>query len=118
MEKKAAAYKIPEDVKQQYLQHGGSVLDKWILKNVRCPSCGGKIKISACDIGGSYEFPMNLFKGSLGMLFPKASEHNNCVIRCGSCNKQFIFKYSYKKYPNSPTSFELKGEFKPLFGIK
>jgi len=118
MEKKSAVYKIPEDVKQEYLKHGGSILDKWILQNVRCPLCGGKIKTSACDSWGSYDFPFNLFKGSLELLFPKAPAHNNCLVHCGNCDKQFKFIYSYQKYPNSPTSFELKGEFKPLLGIK
>jgi hypothetical protein len=104
------SYNIPEDVKQDYLKHGGTVLDKWVLKNVRCPTCGGRIKTSACDIGGKFD---STKVGALSyVLSPATSEYwNTCVVRCGNCGKQFTFRYSYYAKPNSPSSFVLEGAF-------
>jgi hypothetical protein len=109
IKQKSVVYKVPEDVKQDYLQHGGPVLDKWILKNVRCPSCNGAIKTSACDTEGGTQHNVML----VGQSSQKTSEYyNRCVVRCGSCNKQFVFTYSCYEYPNSPNSLESEGEFK------
>lgn len=51
-----------------------SVLQAWMLENVRCPACHGKIKTSLCH----YTF------------FPRGA--SACEVQCDNCNKKFVFK--------------------------
>ncbi|NYZ76619.1 hypothetical protein H0N98_05225 [Candidatus Micrarchaeota archaeon] len=123
MEINPVVYKIPEDTKQEYLQHGEQVLNKWILKNVKCPSCNGNIRTVACGIGGHLEggdyassaripWWISLTRSIVDIsAMDKAQYSNDCIVRCESCDKQFTFRYEYYASLNSKSSLEFIGKF-------